>query len=267
MKDHLTLIEIEASTLDEARNQLKDKIGDNCFVISEEVDSYGGNRSAQADAESVQQAFLKAEKMMPKNAVIIDRKEICASNEKLITVDAFSEESAKEKIKTQIDYKDTITNIKTAVIGSKGVFGIGKKPNTYEISLFKPAKVEISYCTKAKITVKIGRNTRNSDDTLKLDRAVKAKNPIEVVCENCGKHCKALPEPLRPGTIMTMTPEIAIIASRYCEKCNIVICGACVGVSLYETGLSLGGRCCPKCSQEITFAAVPHLRMTGTKLL
>lgn len=100
-----------------------------------------------------------------------------------------------------------------------------------------------------------------------LERAERTGSPIEIACDECGRLCKALGKLLAPNAIMVMDSDTAIVASRYCKTCGIVVCGACAGVSSGDVGLKVGGRPCPRCHQETDYAAACHLRETNTRLL
>lgn len=184
-----------------------------------------------------------------------------------MTVEAFDAQCASNIVKGQIESTEKVNSIQLDLPGKKGFLGIGKKPSRYLAAVSQQAVVKIAYKSKARISAKIGKNTRSADENRKLDKAERGGYAIDIACENCGRVCKASPKLISRNTIMVMTPEIAIIASRYCERCNIVVCGACVGVSPYSAGPSYGGRPCPKCGEETDYAAVRHLRMTCTKLV
>lgn len=115
-------------------------------------------------------------------------------------------------------------------------------------------------------SAKVGELRRSAEDTETLDQAERNDSPVSVTCDNCGGICKALGRPVDPNKIMVMTPEIAMMAARYCEGCNIVVCGRCVGVREGQAGLSVGGRPCPRCGTETIYASVSHLRATATAL-
>jgi len=100
----------------------------------------------------------------------------------------------------------------------------------------------------------------------RLDYAEREEKPIDIKCDLCGKSCQATGKPIPQNAVMVLTPDIALIASRYCKNCNIVMCGRCIGVSQNERGPITKGRVCPQCGQEISFAIVSDLRKTTTKL-
>lgn len=47
-----------------------------------------------------------------------------------------------------------IRTFKLHIAGKRGFLGIGRKPHQYEAEIFRPAVVEVSYRTKAKVSVK-----------------------------------------------------------------------------------------------------------------
>jgi len=267
MTKHLISIEVEADSLEEARKQIKSQIAEGSFLLSEKVVTNGGTKTAKASAQTIEAAFAKAQGAVAQGAEILEKREIVAPTQRKISVEAFDEQSATTQVKNQIGKTEIVNSLKLVAAGKRGFLGIGKQPNQYLAEVFQQAAVEITYKSKAKITAKIGIDVRSANDKQKLDNAERTGTPVEVVCENCGRVCKALAKPIGASTVMVMTPQIAIIAARYCETSNIVVCGACVGVSLYATGLSFGGRRCPKCGEETGYAAVCHLRMTNTKLV
>jgi len=108
---------------------------------------------------------------------------------------------------------------------------------------------------------------RSASDLEALSKAESHNNPVDIICEVCGRTCKALGRPVPPGTVMVMTPDVALISSRYCEKCNIVVCGGCAVTSEHSMGMRTSGRPCPRCGGETTYAATENLRSTHTRLL
>jgi hypothetical protein len=264
--NHIVSIEVEAESLEEARQQVRSKIAEGCFLLSEEVVTWGGTNTATGRGPTTEAAFAQAQNGLAEGAEVLNREEVVAPGQKQITVEALDEQSATSKAKNQIGNAGTVKSLRLVVAGKKGVFGMGGRPGQYVADVSQQAVVKITYRLKAKIAVEIGRDIRSVDDRQKLDSAERNGTPVGVICDNCGRTCKALPKPVAKKTIMVMTPEIAMIAARYCEKSNIVVCGKCVGVSLGSIGPSLGGRRCPKCGEETAYAAVCHLRMTNTKL-
>lgn len=264
-------IEIEADSLNRAKQQVRSQIPAGLHLLSEKVISDGKSKTVKAKAETTEEAFTKAQAKVPKDANVIKKEEITAPSHRVITIEAFDEQSARSQLKGQIGKTAIIKFIKLVGLGNKGFLGIGKKPNQYEAEIFQQAVVKIIHKKKAKISATIGkikrsaRIKRSASDMRRLDDAEHNNSTVEVICEECGRVCQALGRPLSGGAVMVLTPDIAIIASRYCEKCKIVVCGGCTGVSLNDTGMRLSAPC-PRCGRATIYGAVSHLRKTQTKL-
>ncbi|MDP8255055.1 MAG: hypothetical protein P9M14_04845 [Candidatus Alcyoniella australis] len=260
-------IDVEANSLEEARQQIRAQIPEGLHLLSEKVLSDGNPKTIKADSETTEAAFAKVQSQIPGDANAITKKEITAPGPTSIIIKAFDEQNAKTQVEKQISNTAILKAIRLVASGKKGFLGFGKKPNQYEADIFQQAVVEVTYKQKARISAKIGKFKRSANEMQKLDSADRNNSPVEIICEQCGRECKALGRPLGEGTVMVFTPDVAIIASRYCEKCNIVVCGGCTGVSRFDTGMRLSGRPCPQCGGETTYAAASHLRKTKTKLI
>lgn len=155
-------IEIEAESLEEARKQLQAQIPEGLHLLSEDVISDESPKTVQAVASTTEAAFAKAHGEIPNNAEVLERKGLRDAERKVITVDAFDEQaarlSAEHQATSQFGSDAVVDSLKLAVTGSKGLLGIGKKPNQYQAEILQPALVEITCRTKAKISAKIGVN-------------------------------------------------------------------------------------------------------------
>jgi hypothetical protein len=258
----------ETDDLEEALLLVNFKITEGLYLYSQKIISDGKPKSLRGSAVTMDEAFIDAEKQIPSEAAIISKKEITNPGTLTLTVDAFDEQSARKQFGYKINSTSEIKSIQVSVPKKNGFFGIGKKPGQFKAEIFQKAVAEVTYKMKAKVTATIGESKRYESDLKKLENAESHGQPVDVICEHCGAKCRALAHPVSENTVMVMTPQQAIMAARYCEPCHIVVCGACVGVSLYSTGMSMGGRKCPNwnCRQETTYAAISHLKLTNTKL-
>lgn len=150
------IIEIEAESLKEAREQVKSQIPEGLHVLSEKVISDGKPKTVKAIAESTEAAFAKAQSEIPNNADVIGKKELAAPEQRVIIVEAFEEQSARAQVQSQIRDSAIIKALKLTASGKKGFLGLGKAPNQYEADVFQQAVAVITYKTKAKISAKIG---------------------------------------------------------------------------------------------------------------
>jgi hypothetical protein len=154
------IIEIEAESLEDAREQLKSRIPEGLSVLSEKIISDGNPKTVTAAATSTEAAFAKAESQIPSNANVIAKQEVSAFGQKVVTVEAFDEQTAKSLVRTQVGNDAVINDPKIAIPGKQGLMGIGKKPHQYQVEVFEQAVVEITYKTKAKISAEIGKQQK-----------------------------------------------------------------------------------------------------------
>jgi hypothetical protein len=151
------IIEIEAESLEEARELVKSQIPEGLCLLSEKVISDGKPKTVKAFADTSKAAFAKAQSELPANASVLEKKELVAPEQKVITTEAFDEQSAKAQVGNQIGNSAIIKALKLTTSGKQGFLGIGKKPNQYNAEIFQQAVVEITYKTKAKISAEIGK--------------------------------------------------------------------------------------------------------------
>ncbi len=77
-------------------------------------------------------------------------------------MEAFDDNTAKSLVQGQLGRADaSIKAIRIATMGKKGLFGFGKKPNRYEVEVVFQAVVEITYKTKAVLSIVVGEPPGN----------------------------------------------------------------------------------------------------------
>jgi hypothetical protein len=151
------IIEVEAESLEEARERIESQIPDGAYLLSERVVCDGKPNTVKAIAETTEAALAKAQDEMPLDALVI-RKTILVAPERTATiVEAFDEQSARTQVEGSIEHSTIIENLTLATSGKKGVFGIGKTPNLYRADIFHRAVVEIVFKANAKISATIGQ--------------------------------------------------------------------------------------------------------------
>lgn len=201
------IIEIEADSLKEAREQLKSQIPEGSQVLSERVVSDGKPQTVKTSGDTMEAALAQAQSKIPPNADILEKKESIPEQKAIkIIVEAFDEQSAKSKAEQKVKQRSvnmvTVQTVRLVAAGSKGFLGIGKKPSQYEIELLEhlPATVEITYKTKAKISAKIRKHEPGEIScprcrhtfvppriTIVTQAVVDRYGPNPVQCPNC-KH-------------------------------------------------------------------------------
>lgn len=259
-------VEVEAPSLEDAMKQIEGQVGEGQRVITHTILADGKVHTARGGAESIDEAFEDAQKRVPAGAEEVDRTVATFPGVRYVEVVAFDEAAARTLAHGQLQRTEAVRTVEQTEPGAKGFLGLGKKPNRYRAEIRQQALVDISYRQQARVSAVIGEPGRTSAEVAKLDKAEAAGEPVELRCEQCGRGIRALPKPVSPDVVMVMTPEVAMIAARYCEKCNIIVCGRCVGVGSADSGLSVGGRKCPRCWEETEYAAIEHVRKTETRM-
>ncbi|MHB8136148.1 MAG: hypothetical protein ACYDH1_18220 [Anaerolineaceae bacterium] len=259
-------IAIIANSLPEARIKIKAQIPAGLDLISEKVISEGGIKEINMFGESTQAAFAEAESKIPDYAEALSKMEIRESKNYKIMVEAFDEaEAKKEAEELTKKSSEVLKGIRMVTPGKSGLFGMGKKPNQYEVEILQKALVEVKYKQRAEVIFTIGKIKRSDWVLGKLDEAERNNVPVDIQCDHCNQKCQAMAHPLEGNVVMVLTKDVADIASRYCDKCNMIVCGRCT-VSRYGNNMNLRGGLCPICNGETIYAAIPHLRKTHTSL-
>lgn len=147
-------IEVKADTIDEARKQVKSQIPQDLQIVTEEILSDGTTKSVKGVADTPEAASREAESKLPAEAEVVE-KEIQQPVRLVVTVDAFDEQNARKHVEQDITPPARVEEVALKKPGKKGLFGMGKKPNTYDVHVVQPAVVEIKYKTKAVIRVEL----------------------------------------------------------------------------------------------------------------
>ena len=88
-----------------------------------------------------------------------------------------------------------------------------------------------------------------------------------MICQKCSSECNALGRPLSRDVVPVSTLAAARAAARYCNKCNIVVCGACSGVPYSLAGNRPFAATCPRCNGYVDYATAYHVRETKTRIV
>ena len=147
-------MEVEADSLDEARKRVKSQIPHGLQIATEEILSDGATRSVKGVADTPDDASREAESKLPDEAEVVERK-VQQPARQVVTVDAFDEPTARIHVEQGLTPPARVEDVALKKPGKKGLFGMGKKPNTYDVHVVQPAVVEIKYKTKALIRVEL----------------------------------------------------------------------------------------------------------------
>jgi hypothetical protein len=178
-------IEVEAESLQEARKQIRSQIPQGLSILSEKIISDGKPKTAKGLSEKTEEAFMKAQNEVPSGAVIMDKKELAKPESKSLIIEEYNESGVRKHLEKQYGDSVIIKVIKLVTSGKKGFLGIGKKPSQYEVELLHKAIIEITFKTKAKVSVEIG-----DINQIRRDRAIdwwkKASGTKK--CDICSTH-------------------------------------------------------------------------------
>ncbi|MBZ0320967.1 MAG: hypothetical protein K8L91_31420 [Anaerolineae bacterium] len=151
----LETIEIEANTLEEAHAQLKAQLAQGFLLPKIEVISQGQGETLSGSAKTLNESWEKVRSQIPPGAEVIQERVVYEPQVSKVSVSALDETSAKNS--HRLARNEEFVAIRLVKEGSKGMLGIGKKPNSYEIETRRLALVEITYITeKAKVRAVLG---------------------------------------------------------------------------------------------------------------
>ncbi len=137
------LIEIEADTLEEARRKLRNI--DELIVLEEFIICREMVEIIEAVADTVEEAFIKAQSKVPAGAKTETQKIKVAHKSITLQVQGNNEESAGN------GKAEVIASVSLLKKGRNGLFGIGKTPNVYEVVISQQAVVELKFRVRAKL--------------------------------------------------------------------------------------------------------------------
>lgn len=140
------IIEIEANSLEEARRKLDEK---NVIVLEESILSQGRVETIEAVADSVEEAFAKAQSKVPAEAKTEKQKIKISPKRITLHVQGNDEESAGR------GKAEVIASVLLFKKGRKGFWGFGKTPNVYEVVISQQALVELRFREQAKLQAKV----------------------------------------------------------------------------------------------------------------
>jgi len=154
-----SIVESEADSLEEARQQLQAQIPPGYIMLDERVVVNGEPQIVEASGDSLEVAIAEARRKIPNNAEILKEQNTPSRNNSIrITVEAFNEQDAVAQgliaAKKQPNKTLVLHGVKLIKPGHKGFLGLGKKTHQYEVELLEPqfATAKITFKTKVKIT-------------------------------------------------------------------------------------------------------------------
>ena len=196
-------IEVEATSIEEARMKIKTKVPEGFEVLKEIIKEDGSPRTASFAADTMNAAIAKGREKISSDATIIEIKELHKQDELIGIVDAYDEQNA-QRIAREFSAKrepksgpGICRRVRLLSAGKKGFIGtqFGAKPGRYEVELLLQAVTQIIY--KPNVKIKAIVNELDYGDSIRLfisrggivtgisEPSVKAE--AYLYCQNCGK--------------------------------------------------------------------------------
>lgn len=238
-------IDIEAESLEEAKEKVRSQIPEGLFLLSEHVISDGKPKSLTTIADTLDAAHKNAHQRVPPNATIIHEKELYSPAHYAITITAFDESKgeseAKERVRIKWGAVAAVKGFELKNRGKRGFFGIGRTPNQYEADVFQQAVVEITYKEKALIRANYGEQPEDrkiyGTDLRELRDLLRRQNGV-LHCIQCNSEVqldlKTIEDAIRKnkqiaarlgGNAVLFHPDIS--EGTVCKSCRGVVCGKC----------------------------------------
>ncbi len=149
-----------ADTLEEAREKLRRNLPAGAELVSERILCDGRPQNLTACADTTEKALEKARRQIDREAVILEEKVLTAPERKVVLIEAFDQPSAAASAARQAQNllpgsNTTVRSLERVAAGSRGVLGMGKRPDRYEAVLLRQAEVAITYQGRVKITARL----------------------------------------------------------------------------------------------------------------
>ncbi len=200
---------IEADSVKEARKQIESQLTQGLEVHSMEVLRAEWPVSIECEAQTADSAFEELERQVPSEAVVLEREVIRRPSQRTIVVEALDERMARDLATSEKQDDEQVDAMELTVEGKKGILGIGKKPDRYEVQLAKRAQVRLTYREKAQVSFTIGPKKKQARFTTEPKKTqasstIGRKDLLEVVR---AKDLQGLKEALEAGAAVNVSDD------------------------------------------------------------
>jgi hypothetical protein len=155
---------VEAASVEEARKISEDlDLPAGLSLLSEEAVE-GSPGWAYGHGDTMEQARADAMHKVPSGAEVVSSRDIETPERRSVIVEAFDWPTANYCARKQVD--DMAMSVTDTIIskpGKKGFLGMGRKPNQYEVVLFRRGFVRVDYQVRPKLVRKVGVEIRSSE--------------------------------------------------------------------------------------------------------
>jgi len=140
-KDTIT---VEAGSLEECRKSVKSQVPDGFRIASETVVRDGKPKQYSATGDTADDALKSARKLVPAAAEVLEEKVLAEPSHTQKEVEAESETSARSASGGDLGSGSRVDSITMIREGKKGFLGIGKRLPVWSVTVFHPAKAQVS---------------------------------------------------------------------------------------------------------------------------
>jgi hypothetical protein len=187
------VIEVEASSLEDARKEAASKVPAGYHLWSEDVLADGAPKSVTASAATEEAALAAAAAQVPPGAQATGNTIRTPPGRRVAETAAWSEASARRQVEGQIDETAKVEAVRLKTPGKTGFLGLGRKPAVYEVEIAQDAVAVARYESPARIRIHVG------------DRRV----PDSGFCQMCGQ---------RGGRVKVSKHKATYYCSTACES-------------------------------------------------
>lgn len=150
------LLEVEAETLEKARAEARARVPAGLCLLAEKVVSDGLPKTSKGVADTVEAAYAAADRQVPAGSRILGRKELIAASQRVITVEAPDESTARAQIAAQAGESGTIKSLHLVDAGRRRFLVFGKSSNVYKARVVQNVVVEVTYRMPARVAATYG---------------------------------------------------------------------------------------------------------------
>lgn len=147
-------IEIEAESLEEARKQVESQLSDDEAVLEERIVAGGMPETLEAVADTVSDAYKKAEQQM-RSGARIEKKEVC-TEPKLSSFELPGEDEQSARKLVSLRHGQRVDSFTLKTPGQSGFLGFGKKRGVFQADIFQQAVVRVTFRSKVKVRYMLG---------------------------------------------------------------------------------------------------------------
>jgi len=180
---HSDWIERQATTIvGPDGNQIESKENGRSETATQSPSTRIVRHKVKASADTTELALEEARRSVPVDAQVLFEKEVTKPRTKVVTVEAFDEETARIAARGQVRMSGPIVReVQLVKSGKQGFLGIGKTPHQYKVTVLRQAVVRITY--QELVPVKRKAKT-TKPKTSKLEIAVFLMAPVGYVSAN-----------------------------------------------------------------------------------